>query len=171
MTTLSFSTIIQIVISLISKKMTKFLTPGGRKKLGEELAMRKTEMRQKIAEIIKEAKEQGDLSENAEYSEAKRQQADNERRIMEIENDVRTSQVASFNEGSKVVQMGSHVKVKCNGDEQAFCIVGSNEADPLGGKISNESPIGQALMGKSAGEKMKVNTPAGEKEYTILEVA
>lgn len=150
--------------------MTKFLTPEGRKKLEEELAMRKTEMRQKIAEIIKEAKEQGDLSENAEYSEAKRQQADNERRIMEIENDVRTSQVASFNQESNVVQMGSHVKVKFNGDEQDFCIVGSNEADPLGGKISNESPIGQALMGKSAGEKVKVNTPAGEKEYTVVEV-
>jgi len=150
--------------------MTKFLTPEGLKKLGEELAMRKTEMRQKIAEIIKEAKEQGDLSENAEYSEAKRQQADNERRIMELENDVRTSQVASFNQESNVVQMGSKVKVKFNGDEQDFCIVGSNEADPLGGKISNESPIGQALMGKSAGDKMKVNTPAGEKEYTVVEV-
>ena len=150
--------------------MTKFLTPEGLKKLEEELAMRKTEMRQKIAEIIKEAKEQGDLSENAEYSEAKRQQADNERRIMELENDVRTSQVASFNQESNVVQMGSKVKVKFNGDEQDFCIVGSNEADPLGGKISNESPIGQALMGKSAGDKMKVNTPAGEKEYTVVEV-
>jgi transcription elongation factor GreA len=150
--------------------MTKFLTPEGRKKLEEELAMRKTEMRQKIAEIIKEAKEQGDLSENAEYSEAKRQQSDNERRIMEIENDVRTSQVASFNEECNVVQMGSKIKVKFNGDEQDFCIVGSNEADPLGGKISNESPIGQALMGKSAGEKVKVNTPAGEKEYTVVEV-
>lgn len=154
--------------------MTKFLTPEGLKKLEEELTMRKTEMRQKIAEIIKEAKEQGDLSENAEYSEAKRQQADNERRIMELENDVRTSQVASFNEGSNVVQMGSKVKVKCSanggGDEFDFCIVGSNEADPLGGKISNESPIGQALMGKSAGEKVKVSTPAGEKEYIVVEV-
>jgi transcription elongation factor GreA len=150
--------------------MTKFLTPEGFKKLEEELAMRKTEMRHKIAEIIKEAKEQGDLSENAEYSEAKRQQADNERRIMEIENDVRTSQVASFNQESNVVQMGSKVKVKFDGSEQDFCIVGSNEADPLGGKISNESPIGQALMGKSASDKVKVNTPAGEMEYTILEV-
>lgn len=151
--------------------MTKFLTPEGLKKLEEELAMRKTEMRQKIAEIIKEAKDQGDLSENAEYSEAKRQQSDNERRIMELENEIRTSQVSSFNQDSNVVQMGSKVKVKINGDEQAFCIVGSNEADPLGGKISNESPIGQALMGKSADEKVKVSTPAGEKEYTILEVS
>lgn len=151
--------------------MTKFLTPEGLKKLEEELAMRKTEMRQKIAEIIKEAKEQGDLSENAEYSEAKRQQSDNERRIMELENEIRTSQVSSYEKGSQIVQMGSRVKVKFNGDEQEYSIVGSNEADPLGGKISNESPIGQALMGKTAGDKVKVATPAGEKEYTVLEVS
>jgi transcription elongation factor GreA len=151
--------------------MTKYLTPEGLKKLEEELAMRKTQMRHKIAEIIKEAKEQGDLSENAEYSEAKRQQADNERRIMELENDIRTSQVSSFDKESKTVQMGSRVKVKFNGNEQIFSLVGSNEADPMNGKISNESPIGQGLMGKSAGEKMKVNTPAGEMEYEVVEVS
>jgi len=151
--------------------MTKFLTPEGLKKLEEELAKRKTETRQKIAEIIKEAKEQGDLSENAEYSEAKRQQSDNERRIMELENEIRTSQISSYEKGSKSVQMGSTVKVKFNGDEQTFSIVGSNEADPLGGKISNESPIGQTLMGKTAGDRVKVMTPGGEKEYTVLEVS
>ncbi len=161
--------------------MTKLITPEGLKKLKEELAMRKTEMRQKIAAIIKEAKEQGDLSENAEYSEAKRQQSDNERRVMELENEIRTSAVSSFDKKSGVVQMGSKVMVRFsakggsasggNGDEQEFRIVGSNEADPMDGKISNESPIGQALMGKRAGEKMKVNTPAGEKEYTVLEVS
>ena len=150
--------------------MTQFLTPEGRKKLEEELAMRKTQMRQKIAEIIKEAKEQGDLSENAEYTEAKRQQADNERRIMELENQIRTSEVASFVKGSKAVQMGSKVKVKFNGDEQVFEIVGSNEADPMSWKISNESPIGKAMMGKKTGEKIKVDTPRGEKEYKILDV-
>jgi len=150
--------------------MTKFLTPEGLKKLEEELAMRKREMRQKIADIIKEAKEQGDLSENAEYTEAKRQQADNERRIMELENQIRTSEVASFVKGSKVVQMGSKVKVKFNGEEQIFEIVGSNEADPLSWKISNESPIGKALLGKKAGDKIKAGTPSGEKEYKILEV-
>lgn len=170
LTTISISTIILIVICLIFILMTKFLTPEGLKKLEEELQMRKTEMRQKIAEIIKEAKEQGDLSENAEYSEAKRQQADNERRIIELENEIRTSEVSSFDKESQTVQMGSSVKVKFDGNEQTFAIVGSNEADPLGGKISNESPIGQALMGKSAGDKMKVSTPAGEQEYEILEV-
>ena len=151
--------------------MTKFLTPEGLKKLKEELVMRKTEMRQKIAEIIKEAKEQGDLSENAEYSEAKRQQSDNERRIIELENEIRTSEVSSFDKKSKAVQMGSKVRVKLNGSEQEFCIVGSNEADPISGKISNESPIGQALLGKRADEKVKVMTPTGEKEYLIQEVS
>src|SRR4030043_1962909 len=114
--------------------MTKLLTPEGLKKLKEELAMRKTEMRQKIAEIIKEAKEQGDLSENAEYSEAKRQQSDNERRIIELENEIRTSEVSSFDKKSKAVPMGSKVRVKFNGSEQEFYIVGSNEADPINGK-------------------------------------
>lgn len=150
--------------------MIKLLTPEGLKKLEDELDMRKREMRQKIAGIIKEAKEQGDLSENAEYSEAKRQQADNERRIMELENIIRTSTVSSFDKKCNVVQMGSKVKVKFNGDEQIFDIVGSNEADPLNGKISNESPIGKALLGKKAGEKAMVQTPSGEKEYKIIEV-
>lgn len=89
---------------------------------------------------------------------------------MELENEVRISEVANFVKGSGVVQMGSKIKVKFNGDEQAFDIVGSNEADPLGGKISNESPIGRALMGKKAGDKVKVDTPSGEKVYKILEV-
>jgi len=150
--------------------MTTFLTPEGFKKLEEELEMRKRGMRQKIALIIKEAKEQGDLSENAEYTEAKRQQADNERRIMELENTIRTSQVSSFDKKSKVVQIGSKVKVKFNGEEQVFEIVGSNEADPLNGRVSNESPIGKTLLGKKAGEKAMVQTPSGEKEYRILEV-
>ncbi len=172
MTGYLFSTIICLVVVIIQRKniMTKYLTPEGRKKLEEELEMRKKEMRLKIALIIKEAKEQGDLSENAEYTEAKRQQADNERRIMELENQIRTSQIASFVKGCGVVQMGSKAKIKCNGEEQLFDIVGSNEADPLGGKISNESPLGKALMGKKADDKIKVQTPGGEKEYTILEV-
>jgi transcription elongation factor GreA len=150
--------------------MTKLLTPEGRKKLEVELEMRKIEMRQKIALIIKEAKEQGDLSENAEYTEAKRQQSDNERRIMELEGIIRTSQVASFDKGSNVVQMGSKVTVKFNGDEYTFNIVGSNEADPISFKISNESPIGKALMGRKSGDKTMVQTPSGEKEYKIVEV-
>jgi transcription elongation factor GreA len=150
--------------------MTKFITPEGLKKMEEELGIRKREMRQKIALIIKEAKEQGDLSENAEYTEAKRQQADNERRIMELENTIRTSEVASFDSSSNVVQMGSKVTVKFNGDQHEFDIVGSNEADPMSQKISNESPIGKALMGKKAGQKVMVQTPGGEKEYKIVEV-
>jgi transcription elongation factor GreA len=78
--------------------------------------------------------------------------------------------VFSFDKKSKVVQMGSKVTVKFNGGEQVFEIVGSNEADPLSQKISNESPIGKSLMGKKAGEKTTVQTPSGEKEYKIIEV-
>lgn len=89
---------------------------------------------------------------------------------MELENIIRTSTVSSFDKKCNVVQMGSKVKVKFNGDEQIFDIVGSNEADPLNGKISNESPIGKALLGKKAGEKAMVQTPSGEKEYKIIEV-
>lgn len=153
------------------KSMVRYLTPEGLKKLEEELKERKTRMRQTIAQAIKEAKEQGDLSENAEYSEAKRQQSENERRIMELENLIRTSKVVSHNKKSRVIQIGSKIKVKFNGAEQIFNIVGSNEADPLSNRISNESPIGRALMGRSVGDKVTVETPSGKKMYEVVEVS
>ncbi len=153
------------------KSMVRYLTPEGLKKLEEELKERKTKMRQAIAQSIKEAKEQGDLSENAEYSEAKRLQGENERRIMELENSIRTSKVVNYDKKSQAIQMGSRVKVKFNGIEQIFDIVGSNEVDPLGSKISNESPIGRALMGKSVGDKVIVETPSGKKMYEVVEVS
>jgi transcription elongation factor GreA len=150
--------------------MSKLLTPEGLKKLQDELEERKGAVRRRIARSIKEAKEQGDLSENAEYSEAKRQHSENERRIIELENTIRTSRVASFNEKINAVQIGSKVKVKFDSSEQEFAIVGSNEADPGDGKISNESPIGRALLGRSKGEKVSVKTPVGELAYEILEI-
>ncbi len=150
--------------------MSKLLTRNGLKKLQEELEQRKGEIRQRIAKAIKEAKEQGDLSENAEYSEAKRQHSENERRIMELENIIRTSQVADYCEKCNVVQVGSKIKVKFDGEEKIFYIVGSNEADPSSGKISNESPIGKALIGKAPGDKVSVKTPAGELVYKIIEI-
>lgn len=147
-----------------------YLSAVSLEELKKESETLKTTTIPEIAHRIDEAKQQGDLSENAEYTEAKRQQSDNERRIMELENQIRTSQIASFVKGSGVVQMGSKVRLKFNGEEQLFDIVGSNEADPLGGKISNESPLGKALMGKKAGDKIMVQTPGGEKKYEILEV-
>lgn len=150
--------------------MAKFVTEEGMKKIKEELERRKTAVRQGIANAIKEAKEQGDLSENAEYSEAKTQQAENESRISELEYLFKESVVVKYDKTSGGVQMGSKVKVKFNGSEMEFQIVGSNEASPSNMRISNESPMGKAFMGKSKGDKVCVETPGGKVKYEILDV-
>jgi transcription elongation factor GreA len=153
-----------------NKKMTRLITKDGLKKLQSELEERKTKVRQGIAQSIKEAKEQGDLSENAEYSEAKRQQAENETRVAQLEVMIKNSQVVEHNGGTGCVEIGSTVKVKFNGSEMEFQIVGSNETDPANMKISNESPMGKAFMGKCKGESVTAETPGGKMKYTILEV-
>ncbi len=150
--------------------MTKFITEEGLKKIQTELENRKVKMRQSIASAIKEAKEQGDLSENAEYSEAKRQQAENEARIAELEFMLKRSVVVKYQKSNEKVQLGSKVKVEFNGAEMEFQIVGSNESDPAKQKISNESPIGKAFMNKNKGDQIKVETPGGKNRYKILEV-
>ncbi len=150
--------------------MTKFITEEGLKKIQTELENRKVKMRQSIASAIKEAKEQGDLSENAEYSEAKRQQAENEARIAELEFMLKKSVVVKYQKSNEKVQLGSKVKVEFNGAEMEFQIVGSNESDPAKQKISNESPIGKAFMNKNKGDQIKVETPGGKNRYKILEV-
>ena len=150
--------------------MTKFVTEEGLKKIKEELESRKNEIRQKIANAIKEAKEQGDLSENAEYSEAKSQQSENEARIAELEFMLKEAEVVAFNKSSEAVQMGSKIKVKFNGTEMNFQIVGSNEANPSQGKISNESPMGKGFIGKNKGDEVEIDVPSGRMKYKILEV-
>jgi len=151
--------------------MARLVTQEGFQKLKEELEERKTAIRQRIAKAIKEAKEQGDLSENAEYSEAKRQQAENEARIARLEVMVKNYQVVSDKKKSNgVVGIGSDVRVKFNGNEITFHIVGASEADPTNFKISNESPMGKAFLNKKKGETTKVETPNGIVNYKILEV-
>ena len=150
--------------------MPKFITEEGLKKIKDELEGRKTTVRQKIANAIKEAKEQGDLSENAEYSEAKHQQAENEARIAELEFLLKESTVVAFNKSVDVVQMGSKVKVKFNGSEMEFQIVGSNEANPSEMKISNESPMGKGFLGKRKDDAVEIDTPGGKMKYKILDV-
>lgn len=150
--------------------MAKFITEEGLKKIQEELENRRTAIRQSIAGAIKEAKEQGDLSENAEYSEAKRQQAENEARIAELEFMLKESTVVRHNGDSGTVQMGSTVKVKFDGQELEFQIVGSNEANPGEFKISNESPMGKAFLNHKRGDKVDVETPGGRVKYEILDV-
>jgi transcription elongation factor GreA len=150
--------------------MSRLITKEGFKKLADELDGRKGKIRQAIAQAIKEAKEQGDLSENAEYTEAKRQQGENESRIAELEMIIKDSQVVQHDGKNNGIQMGSRVKVKFDGSEMEFQIVGSNEADPGSFKISNESPMGKAFMDKNKGDKVEVETPAGRMKYTILDV-
>lgn len=150
--------------------MTRIFTKEGLKKLQDELDERKTKMRQMIADAIKEAKEQGDLSENAEYSEAKHQQNENDARIAELESILKDSVVAAKQKSSLSVGIGSKLTVKMNGKELHFEIVGSNEVDPAQGKISNESPLGKEFIGKGKGDKVDVVTPAGVVKYEIVSI-
>lgn len=150
--------------------MTRIFTAEGLKKLRTELDERKTKIRQEIALAIKEAKEQGDLSENAEYSEAKRHQNENESRIAELEGMLKDSVVAKKHRSASTVDIGSVLTVKCNGKEIRFEIVGSNEVDPAQGKISNESPLGKEFIGKEKGDKVEVAVPAGMLKYEIIEI-
>jgi transcription elongation factor GreA len=150
--------------------MVRFITKDGLKKLNDEVEDRKMRLRQEIAQAIKEAKEQGDLSENAEYAEAKSQQNENESRIGELEMIIKNSQVVERDSSQKGAQMSSVVNVEFNGNKMEFTIVGSNEADPANFKISNESPLGKAFMGRDAGDVVDVTTPRGVITYKILGV-
>jgi len=150
--------------------MGRLITKKGLKKIKEELNDRKTRVRKEIAEAIKEAKEQGDLSENAEYSEAKRQQNENESRIARLEEMIKNSQVVKRDKSANSVQLDSTIKVRSGRNKMEFHIVGSSEADPINFKISNESPLGKAFIGKSKGDKVEVETPRGKVKYEILEV-
>ena len=150
-----------------------FITREGLARLKKELQYLKTEKRKEIAERIKEAKELGDLSENAEYTEAKEEQGFTASKIAEIEHIVKRAQV--IEETKKVtdkVVVGCSIMVKNNGGEESeYTIVGSNEADPANGKISNESPFGRAFLGKKIGEKATVKTPKGELEFEIVKIS
>ncbi len=150
--------------------MTRIVTQDGLNKLKAELEDRTTNVRQKIAKAIKEAKEQGDLSENAEYSAAKGEQAENEQRIAELENLLKEVEVVERDNNDSNVQIGDKVTVKAQGKELNFEIVGSNEADPASYKISNESPIGGALIGSSVGDSVDVETPIGPVSYKIISI-
>jgi transcription elongation factor GreA len=148
----------------------RIVTQEGLDKLKSELEDRKGRMRQEIAQAIKEAKEQGDLSENAEYSEAKHQQNENESRIALLESQIKESVVAKTKGSAAGVQIGSRVSARIQSTEMRFHIVGSNEANPTDGKISHESPLGKVFLGKKKGDKVVVEAPSGIMEYEILSV-
>lgn len=151
------------------------LTREGLKKYEDELHELKVNKRKEVAQKIKEAREQGDLSENAEYDAAKDEQRDIEARIEELEKILKNVEVVDMEEDTKnfeKVSFGLTVKVKDNeyGDEMEFKIVGATEANSLKGKISNESPLGKALIGSKRGDVVSVEAPAGMIEYTILDI-
>ncbi len=124
-----------------------------------------------IAQEIATARSQGDLSENAEYHAAKEEQGRNELRIEEIEHILHNAEVISTPKNDNKVRLGSNVKLQHeNGNTKEFQVVGTVEADPLNGKISDESPIGQALIGKKVGEAVEIVTPAETTHYTISHI-
>ncbi|PID52488.1 MAG: transcription elongation factor GreA [Candidatus Moraniibacteriota bacterium] len=152
------------------KNMSRLVTKEGLEKLQNEFEDRTTKIRQEIANAIKEAKEQGDLSENAEYSAAKERQSENEARISQLEIMIKESQVVERDADDASAQIGSKVTVEANGQEYVFEIVGSNEANPSERKISNESPIGKALIGASEGDAVDVETPGGTVQYKVVSI-
>jgi len=149
------------------------MTQAGKEKLEQELDYLKSVKRKEVVERIKIARSFGDLSENSEYDSAKEEQAFVEGRITTIENMIRNAKIISEAELSgDTVSLGSSVTFVelPDGDEETYSIVGSAEADPFEGKISNDSPIAKSLLGKKVGEEVKVITPGGEMDVKIIAI-
>ena len=149
------------------------LTYEGLRKYEDELHELKVNKRQEVAQKIKEAREQGDLSENAEYDAAKDEQRDIEARIEELEKILKNAEVVVEDEVDlDKINIGCRVKLLDieYSEELEYKIVGSTEANSLTGRISNESPVGRAIMGASVGDIVTVETPAGDLQYKILEI-
>lgn len=147
----------------------EYVTKKGLEKLQKELEDRLAE-RKKIAGRIAEAKELGDLSENAEYHSAKEEFAFNEGRIGELEEMIKHAEIIHHRINHNIVSIGSTVKVKNGGKAHKYTIVGSAEADPLEGRISNESPIGRAFLGKGVGDEVEIKVPRGILKAKILAI-
>ncbi|WP_194191889.1 transcription elongation factor GreA [Clostridium chrysemydis] len=155
----------------MSEKKTFVMTVEGLNKLENELEHLKTVKRKEVTERIKVALGYGDLSENSEYDEAKNEQAFVEGRIMQIENMLKNAEVVDESEiPSDIVAVGSIVKVKDYefDEEVEYTIVGSAEADPMEFKISNESPVGEGLIGKKVGDIVEINVPGGVNKFEVL---
>lgn len=148
-----------------------YLTKDGYENLKQELERLLNEERREIADRIKSAKELGDLSENSEYSDAKDQQSFVEGRILEIEHLLKNSEIIDdAHTDCSLVNVGCTVHLDASEKELKYRIVGSAEADPKKGYISNESPIGKALLGKKKGDLVEVSVPAGVMKYTIKKI-
>ncbi len=147
-----------------------YLTKERLEELKEELADLKTRRRIEVGDRLKKAKELGDLSENSEYFEAREEQAQVETRIGELEDMVKSAEIIAKDHSSNIVTIGATIEAEKNGQRRKFTIVGSNEAKPEAGFISNESPLGSAFLGKKVGDKVTVAAPGGKSEYIILNI-
>lgn len=152
----------------MSKKY--LLTPEGLQKLQDELKVLVNDKRKEVIERIREAAAHGDLSENADYAQAREEQSFIEGRIQEIEDIIKNAEIITNTGHRNTVTIGSTVHLKVSGQDRKYTIVGSNEANPKEGKISNESLVGKAVLGRKAGDKFKVTTPAGEMDYEIASI-
>jgi len=148
-----------------------FLTPEGLEKIKEELEYLHLHRRNEVADKIRLAKEAGSTVNNAEYDDAKNEQAFVEGRILTLETMIKNSKIIEENVHSNKVKLGSHVIIENqDGGKEEYAIVGSAEASPKDGKISNESPIGKALMGKKVGHVAQVKAPAGTIKLTLKKI-
>lgn len=150
-----------------------YMTEEGKKNLEKELEYLKTDRRQEVVERIKVARDFGDLSENSEYDAAKEEQGFVEQRISQVENMIRNAVIIeNENDNPNVVSLGNSVTFieLPDGEEETYTIVGSAEADPFEGKISNDSPMAQSLLGKEIGTEVAVATPGGEFQVKIMKV-
>lgn len=149
--------------------MDKYVTQQKLNELKEELERLISE-RKEIAKRIHDAQDMGDLAENAEYTESKEAQAFNEGRILYLKSLIREAIIISGKKNCEKVEVGCLVKVQNHDGKREFSIVGSTEADPFKGIISNESPLGRAFLGKKKGDEVMVQTPKGKIHYKILEI-
>ena len=147
-----------------------YLSKDGLQKLRAELEEMVTVTRPEVAQRIHDAKEHGDLTENAEYEDAKNEQAFVEGRIQTLEALIKNATIIDEHTSNDHVQIGSTVKVTGPDGSQSFTIVGSAEAKPTEGRISNESPVGRALLGRKKGESVTVTVPAGDLDYKIVSI-
>lgn len=150
--------------------MDEFLTAKGFDELTEELEELKTTKRLEVAENLRNAKALGDLSENSEYLEAREEQGRVERRILELEEMLKNATIIKAGKSKGVVDVGSTVEVLTGGKKVKFSIVGTNEAKPEEGFISNQSPLGRELIGKKTGEAVVIEAPSGKVQYKIQKI-
>lgn len=151
--------------------MSEYLSQEGLDKLKRELEELKTSRRRQIAAQLEAAKALGDLSENAEYHQAKEEQSLNEANIQELEDTLRDVVVIRKPSSAANVQIGSTIEVESDRGRETFTIVGSEEADPTAGRISNESPMGQSFLGRVVGDAVTIKTPGGTGEYRIQKIS